>query len=84
MTVADKDRIIKLVQERLTALGKPLNIDLRVDPEQTQLEDGWLYVTVFTPLAGVRVSEFAEWFAEIEDQLRGEIEERMLLVPAIP
>lgn len=84
MTTADIDRVIEMVQKRLTELGQAKGVDLRVDREDTQFEDGWLYITVWSPTKGVRASEYAETFAEIEDQLRGEIEERMLLVPAIP
>jgi hypothetical protein len=48
-----------------------------------KLEDDWLYIVVVPTRQGIRASEYANFMAKVERELRQQGEENVLLVPAL-
>ena len=85
MTVMQKDipEVIVDVNERLASKGKPLGLDLMVEPRDYRIEDDWLYLCVTTSQEGIRPFDFAEVLGDVERELRRDGVDKVLLVPTL-
>lgn len=75
--------VVRQVQTRLDAKGRERSIELRVEEQDYRLEDDWLYISITPTAPGYRVADYAEILGEIEQELRLEGIDNVLLVPAI-
>jgi hypothetical protein len=72
--------IVDKVRQRLVE-GEREGIHLRIDGEK--LDDDWLYIVVVPSRPGVRASEYANFMARVERELRTQGDDKVLLVPAL-
>lgn len=77
-------RIVERVETLLQERNKRLAYNLAVPQDGWVQEGEWVNVLVAPDRAGVRGSEFAEVLGAIDEQLRQEGIENVLLVPANP
>ncbi len=74
-----RDRIEALVDQHCKSLG------FRLKVLDTVLEQaGWTYFVVVPDSENVRAYEYADVLAKVEEQLRAEHEENVLIVPSLP
>ena len=80
-TTSDIPKILDSVRGLLSK-GERRGVPLKIE-EDYQLEDDWLYLCVTPTKKGVRALDYAEVLGEIEDDLRKEGYDRVLLVPTL-
>jgi hypothetical protein len=79
-TTGQTSAIVDKVRMRLID-GEREGIYLKVTGDK--LDDGWLYIVIVPSKPGVRASEYANFMAKIERELRAQGDENVLLVPAL-
>jgi len=79
-TVEQTSAILDKVRQRLKEAEQE-GVFLKVNGEK--LDDDWLYIVVVPTRPGVRASEYANFMARIERELRQQGEDKILLVPAL-
>lgn len=79
-TIEQTSAIVDKVRERLKDAERE-GVFLQVNGDK--LDDDWLYIVVTPTRNGVRASEYANFMARIERELRQQGEDKVLLVPAL-
>jgi hypothetical protein len=79
-TLEQTSAIVDKVRRRLQEAERE-NVFLKVNGEK--LDDDWLYIVVIPTKVGIRASEYANFMAKIERELRQQGDENVLLVPAL-
>lgn len=72
--------IVNKVTHRLADAAKE-GVHLKVTGHK--LDDDWLYIVVVPAKTGVRASEYANYMAKVERELRAAGDDNVLLVPAL-
>jgi hypothetical protein len=84
ITANEIPRIVEDVRSRLKEKGRKWDIDVDLLPREYQLEDDWLYLSVYPLRNSTRLIEYSEMLSEIEKELRAEGVDNVLLVPTLP
>ncbi len=79
-TTAQKSEIVDRVKARLVDAERE-GVHLKVTGDK--LDDDWLYIVVEPAKAGVRASDHANLMSKIEQELRTDGIDQVLLVPAL-
>jgi hypothetical protein len=79
-TIEETSAIVDQVRKRLVE-GEKEGVHLTISGEK--LDDEWLYIVVVPAKPGVRASEYANFMARIERELRTAGHDHVLLVPAL-
>lgn len=81
MTKSQIDDVLKDVQARL---DKHASADVSLKVESARLEDdGWLIIVVSPAREGIRAYHYVETLSKVEQELRKEHQDKVILVPAI-
>ncbi len=75
--------IIRDVQRRLDSRRSASGIALTVPEGAYRQEDEWLTVVVRPRENGVRAYDYVETLVEVDDELRRDVVEKVVLVPAM-
>lgn len=80
-TLQQVDHIVKKVEQQLAEAADAQGIHLKVS--DSKLDDDWLYIVVVPGQPGGHASDHARLMSRIEQQLRADGADRVLLVPAL-
>ena len=84
-TKLDLDTLVPHIQELLNNATKSFPFTLRVDRDAIRPdEEDWYYVVVAPDKGEVRAYDYVETLEIVENQLRAEGCEKIILVPALP
>lgn len=75
--------VLREVQRRLDAKPGTSSLALSVPPDGYLEDDDWLNVIVSATAPGVRAHQYVEALGEVEQELRADGIDRVLLVPAL-
>ena len=79
-TTEQTPAIVNKVRQRLKE-AELEGVFLQVNGDK--LDDDWLYIVVVPTRQGVRASEYANYMASVERELRQQGDDKVLLVPAL-
>jgi hypothetical protein len=79
-TIEQTSAIVDKVRQRLAAATRE-GVFLQVSGDK--LDDDWLYIVVVPARQGVRASDYANFMAQVERELRQQGDDKVLLVPAL-
>ena len=82
ITENDIPRVVQDIRERLSRKSQERNLPIRLEEENYQLEDNWLYLAVTPTQGGIHPFLYAEMLGEIETELRRDGIDNVLLVPS--
>lgn len=82
-TSAEINTIVHDIQMKLDARHRAGGPNLRVPPDGFMEEDDWLNVIVEPIAAGIGAYQYVQALGEVEQELRAEGMQHVLLVPAL-
>jgi hypothetical protein len=83
LTMQDVPRAIEEVKRQLAAKEDEKHLGLTLHEREYRLEDEWLYLLVTSIRPGIHADEYAQALDEVEQQLRREGFDHVLLLPML-